>query len=137
MKKALVLFIVLTGFGLSAFAQEPGIVASDKPGWHKIGEVKANFKTESESIAPMGKDTFKAVKLKITDAPIVIDQVIITYEDETMQKIPLTGSIDAGGETRKVALTSPEKEIKKVSFTYRSQPNAEGDRAHVELYGLK
>ena len=72
MKKAIVLFIVLTGFGLSAFAQEPAIIASDKPGWHKIGEVKANFKTESESIAPMGKDKFKAVRLKVTDAPIEI-----------------------------------------------------------------
>ena len=137
MKKAIVLFMVLTGFGLSAFAQKPGIVASDKPGWHKIGEVKANFKTESESIVPMGKDKFTALKLKITDAPIVISQVIITYEDETMQKVPLTGSIVAGGETTEVALTSPSKEIKKVSFTYKSQPNFEGDKAHVELYGLK
>jgi len=128
---------MLTGFGLTAFAQKPGIVASDKAGWHKIGEVKANFKTESESIAPMGKDKFKAVKLVITDAPIEISQVIITFEDETMQQIPLDGSIAVGGETKAYDLNSPDKEIKKVSFTYKSKPNYEGDRAHVELYGLK
>ena len=137
MKKAIVLFIMLTGIGLAAYAQEPAIVASDKPGWHKIGEVKANFKTESESIAPMGKDKFKAVRLKITDAPIEISQIIVSYEDETMQEIPLNGQLAEGSETNVFTLNSPDKEIKKVSFTYRSKPNYEGDRAHVELYGLK
>jgi hypothetical protein len=137
MKKAIVLFIMLTGFGVAAFAQKPGIVASDKAGWHKIGEVKANFKAESDAIVPMGKDTFKAVKLKVTDAPIDINQVIVTYEDETMQKIPVDGALAAGAETQSFDLASPEKEIKKVSFTYKSQPNYQGDRAHVELYGLK
>jgi hypothetical protein len=137
MKTLIVLFLMLTGFGVTAFAQKPGIVASDKAGWHKIGEVKANFKTESESIAPMGKDKFKAVKLMISNAPIEISQVIISYEDETMQQIPVSGSIEPGGETGIFNLTSPDKEIKKVSFTYRSRANYEGDRAHVELYGLK
>ena len=137
MKKAIVLFITLMGFGLAAFAQKPAVVASDEAGWHKIGEVNAKFKQESESIAPMGKDKFKAVKLKVTDAPIEISQVIITYEDETMQRIPLTGALASGDETGSYDLNSPSKEIKKVSFTYKSQPNYQGDRAHVELWGLK
>ena len=54
-----------------------------------------------------------------------------------MQEIPLSGALAVGAETTVFNLTSPEKEIKKVSFTYRSKPNYEGERAHVELYGLK
>lgn len=137
LKTVIVLFIMLTGFGLTAFAQKPGIVASDKAGWHKIGEVKASFKTESESIAPMGKDKFKAVKLIVSNATIEISELIVSYEDETMQRIPVSGSISPGGETGTFDLTNPDKEIKKVSFTYKSKPNYEGDKAHVELYGLK
>ena len=85
----------------------------------------------------MGKDKFKAVRLKITDAPIDISQLIISYEDETIQEIQLNGQLAEGAESNVFTLDSPDKEIKKVSFTYRSKPNYEGDRAHVELYGLK
>jgi hypothetical protein len=137
MKSKTILFLVLIAFSMTAFAQEPAIQLSDKPGWHKIGEVKADFQKESESIAPMGKDEFKAVKLKITDGPIEISEIIVTYEDETMQKIPFNGTLASGAETKEYDLTSPEKELKKVSFTYRSQPNYRDKKAHVELYGLK
>jgi hypothetical protein len=137
MKKLIVLFIVSVVCGRMAFAQDPAVIASNKPGWHKIGEVKADFKTENESIIVMGKDKFKSVKLKVTDAPIDISNVIIYYEGDGMQEIPATGMLSAGAETKTYELDYPDKEIKKVSFTYKSEPNYKGNKAHVELYGLK
>jgi hypothetical protein len=137
MKRAVVLLIVFMAYIHVAFAQEPAVVASDKPGWHKIGEVKANFKTESESIAVLGKDEFKSIKLRVTDAPINIDKVIVYYENEQMQEIPVSGMITADAETKVFDLQYPSEELKKVTFTYRSEPNYRGEKAHVELYGLK
>jgi hypothetical protein len=138
MKKiALVSLVLLFGVAISALAQEPNIVASRKPGWHKIGEVTASFKMETESIAVLGADEFKSIKLKVTDAPINIENVIVYYESENTQEIPVKGMLQAGAETTVFDLDRPSEEIKKISFTYKSEPNYRGDKAHVELYGLK
>ena len=118
-------------------AQEPALVTSDKPGWHKIGEVKASFKLESESIAVFGKDEFKSIKLKVTDAPISIEKVTVFFESGDTQEIPISGTLKPGSETGVYKLNNPTEEIKKVTFTYKSEPNAKQDKAHVELYGLK
>jgi hypothetical protein len=51
MKKLIFLVMLAMSYASVTFAQEPAVVISDKPGWHKIGEVKADFKIKSESIA--------------------------------------------------------------------------------------
>jgi hypothetical protein len=137
MKKLIVFSLVLFAYANLVFAQEPAVVVSDKPGWHKIGEVKADFKTERESISVFGKDEFKAVKLKISDAPIDINKVTVVYESGETQDIPVVGMITAGSESKIYDLKYPSKELKKVEFMYKSEPNYRGDKAHVELYGLK
>ena len=138
MKKTVVIvFALLMAVVTYTFAQEPAIVASDKPGWHKIGEVKADFKMDTESIAVLGKDQFKAIKLKVTDATMNIEKVTVFYESGSTQEIPVHGAIKAGVETGEYKLQSPTEEIKKVSFTYKSVPNSKDEKAHVELYGLK
>jgi hypothetical protein len=136
-KTALVSLMLLLGVVVSTLAQEPNIVASRKPGWHKIGEVKASFKVESESIAVLGADEFKSIKLKVTDAPINIENVVVFYESGETQEIPVKGTLQAGAETGTFDLERPNEELKKISFTYKSEPNFRGEKAHVELYGLK
>lgn len=138
MKKAtLIIVVTLLAIVNHTFAQEPAIVTSDKPGWHKIGEVKASFKTESESISVFGKDEFKSIKLKITDAPINIDKVTVFYESGATQEIPVNGTFKAGSETGQFNLKNPTDELQKITFTYKSEPNVNENKAHVELYGLK
>lgn len=83
MKKVFGFILVFAVLSNMAFAQDPGIVTSSKPGWHKIGEVKADFKKENESIVVMGADQFKSIKLKVTDAPISINKVLYT-----MNRVP-------------------------------------------------
>jgi hypothetical protein len=136
-KLGVFLVVLLIGFMHSAFAQEPVIVTRDKPGWYKIGEVKADFKMETESIAILGMDKFKSIKLKFTDAPINLKKVIVYYEPGEAQEIPVNGTFQAGAETGVFNLSKPAADLKKVSFTYKSEPNFKGDKAHVELYGLK
>jgi hypothetical protein len=120
-------------------AQEPLFppIETYKPGWNKIGEVKADFKLESESIAVLGADKFKSIKLKVTDAPINIDRVVIFYENAKEQEIPISGMMLVGSESKAFDLLYPSEEIKKVSFTYKSEPNYRGEKAHVELHGFK
>jgi uncharacterized membrane protein YqhA len=142
MKKAVVIFgvffLALVNF---AFAQEPGIVTSDKAGWHKIGETKADFKAENESISVMGADRFKSIKLKVTEAPISIKSVQVFYESGEVEDLEVAKDLNPGEETKVFDLKDgASKEIKKVVFTYNTvsgSTNAADVKAHVELYGLK
>ena len=138
MKKVILVFFAMSAMLINtAFAQEPSIMLSDKPGWHKIGEVKADFKMENESIAVLGKDKFKSILLKVTDAPINIEGIQVFYESGDMEEFDVKNELKAGAETRKLDMKGGAQEIKKVTFTYKTMPNQQDEKAHVELYGLK
>ena len=137
MKRA---FVVMVLFGLlttNLLAQKPAVVISNEPGWHKIGEITASFTSQTEAISVLGADAFKAIKLRVTDAPIHISSMKVYFENGEMQDVSVASELNAGAETRVVDLKSSDLEIKKVVFTYNSLPSYKGDKAHVELYGLK
>ena len=133
----IVMLVILAAIGSSVYAQKPAVVVSDKEGWHKIGEVNADFKTESESITVMGQDKFQSIKLKVTDAPINIQSVQVLYESGEKEDVPVSNELQAGKETKVFALKNPAKDISKVVFRYKTVPNSKTEKAHVELYGLK
>ncbi len=138
MKKIILVFFAMSALLFNtAFAQEPSIMLSDKPGWHKIGEVKADFKMENQSISVMGKDKFKSILLKVTDAPINIEGIQVFYESGDMEEFDVKNELKAGAETKKLDMKGGAQEIKKVTFTYKTLPNQQDEKAHVELYGLK
>lgn len=138
MKKIMIVFAVLAAVLVNfAYAQTPSVMLSDKPGWHKIGEVKADFKMEDQSISVLGNDRFKSILLKVTDAPINIENVVVVFENGETQDINVKNELKAGAETRQIDLKGGSQEIKQVKFTYKTMPNQKEDKAHVELYGLK
>jgi hypothetical protein len=138
MKKLIFVFTLLLATFLNpAFAQKPSVMLSDKPGWHKIGEVKADFEVENQSISVLGNDKFKAILLKVTDAPINILDVQVFYESGEPEKIDVKNELQAGSETRKIDLKGADQDIQKVMFTYKTLPNQKDEKAHVELYGFK
>jgi hypothetical protein len=138
MKKSALLFVMLFAVLLnSAFAQEPSVMLSDDPGWHKIGEVKADFEAEDQSITVLGNDKFKSILLKVTDAPINIMDLQVFYESGETEKIDVKNELQPGSETKKIDLKKTDQEIQKVRFTYKTLPNQKDEKAHVELYGLK
>src|ERR1041385_3666814 len=72
-------------------AQQPEVVVSDKPGWHKIGAVDTNLGENNKSIAVVGADQFKAIKIKVVDAPssLRIEKATIVYESNNSQDITI------------------------------------------------
>src|SRR5437868_13806 len=138
MKKILLIIMLAVSPALfinTAYAQKPAVVTSDKAGWHKIGEVTADFKTDRDEITVMGADKFKALKLKVTDAPIHISDMKVYYEGAAgTEDIAVKNNFQAGGESSVINLKSTAS-IKKVTFMYHSLPNAKNDKAHLELWG--
>ncbi len=139
MKKSFggILMLLGTLVGVNSYAQKPAVVISDKPGWHKIGEITADFDMDTESISVLGADEFTAIKLKATDAPINIERLQVFYESGDMEEINVRSQINENAETSVINLKHPEGDIKKVTFTYKTAPNSKDEKAEIELYGLK
>ena len=85
----------------------------------------------------LGKDQFKSLKLKVTDAPINIESVQVVYESGEKEDLTVQSELQAGNETKVLDLKNSSKEIDKVVFKYKTMPSYRNEKAHVELYGLK
>jgi hypothetical protein len=139
MKKSFVGFLMMLGslVAVSSYGQKPAVVTDNDPGWRKIGETSASFKMQNESIAVLGADEFSAIKIKVKDAPLVIERLQVFYESGDMEQIDVRSHVNANGESRVINLKHPDRDIQKVAFTYKTEANSRGEKADVELYGLK
>ena len=118
-------------------AQKVEVITSNKPGWHKIGETNAMFKSDRDVLTVLGADKFKAIQIKVTDAPIRLEDLEVYYENDTKEDIQVRSEFKKGEKSRVINLKGGDRKLKKVVFVYHSIPNWKGERAHVELYGLK
>ena len=135
MKKLInIVFLLIAGY---VNAQQPGVVVSDKSGWHKIGETSVDFKKEKDEIMVVGADRFATLKIKVTEAPLNLTSFDIYFENGEMQSVPVGMEIKSPGETKTVELKGGERAIKKVVFVYKTGPDNLDKKSHVELWGMK
>ncbi len=137
MKKTLFILAACIVSLSSIKAQKVEVITSNKPGWHKIGETSADFKTDKDVIKVLGDDKFKSIKIKATDAAVHIDEMTVVYQDGEPEVIPVRYDFKAGTESRNIDLKGYERKIKEIDFIYRTVPNYKTDKAHVEIWGLK
>jgi serine/threonine-protein kinase RIO1 len=134
-KLAIILFTI--AFGGKSFAQQPAVVASDKTGWHKIGETTVNFEKDRDEVAVLLADKFAKIKFKVTDAAIDLTSCEVVYESGENQTISLNAPLKSMGESKVFDLNGGERSIKKIIFVYKTAPNSNDKKAHVEIWGLK
>jgi len=131
---ALVAFVCCAG---ALTAQQPSIMASTEPGWHKIGSRTVDFKTEREEIAVLGADRFSAIKFQVTEAPIDLIDLEIWTENGTKQDVHVRTPIEIGKSSRVINIDGGAQDIYKIVFVYKTLPNRKDEKAEVVLYGLK
>lgn len=122
---------------VSSVTPSPAVMISDKAGWHKIGERKVDFARDRDEIMIVGADRFAAIKFKVTEAPIDLQELEVYYESGVKQDIPVRTPILSGNESRVIDLNGGERNLKKIVFVYKTLPNQKEQKAHVEVWGLK
>lgn len=144
MKKTVIIgFLALVASVGTVTAQETKtdksheLIISDKTGWHKIGEVKADFKREKEEVLVHGADRFASIRFKVTEAPIDLVSLEVYYESGDKQDVKVNTPIKAPGESRTIDLNGGERALKKITFVYKTLPNHKDEKAQVEIWGLK
>jgi len=131
-----VLLVVAGSYGRS-FAQQPGVVVSDKAGWHKIGETMVDFSRDRDEVMVIGANRFSTLKFKVTDAPIDLVSLEVHYASGDMQTVAINSNIKAPGESKTIDLNGGERDVKKIVFIYKTIPNYKDKKAHVEIWGMK
>ncbi len=137
MKK--VILMLLLSFSVTAVlqAQKPAVVLKEKRGWHKIGQASVEFKTESDAFLILGKDKYRAVQVRVMDAPIYLENMTIEYDNGESQVVDLKHNYSANSKTTVIDVKDHAKGLKKVSFVYKTVPNSNREKAEIELWGLK
>ena len=111
--------------------------STDKQGWHKIGEAHVDFKSDKDVIKIAGEERFKALRIKAVDAAVHIESMQVVYANGEPDDIPVRYDFKRGEESRQIDLKGQDRNIKEISFVYRSAANSRDEKAHIEIFGLK
>ena len=136
-RAAYILFLVI--LALNTGAQQVRKPNPGPPGtWKLIGTTEANFKADHDGIVVAGPfDNFRKVKFKVTDAPLNLYKLVITYENGTPDNIEVRENIPQGGESRVIDLNGVgTRRIRRIDFWYDTKGFLKG-KAKVTMFGLK
>jgi hypothetical protein len=106
--------------------------------WRLLGQVTANFKADHDVVVVRGPyDNFRRIKLKVTDAPVNINRLVVTYDNGAPDQLDIRERIPKGGESRDIDLRGAGKRsLRKIELWYDTAGRLQG-RADVTLFGMK
>lgn len=136
--KSILLIAFLIAYS-SIFAQQVTKPKAGAPGtWHLIGTTHANHTADHDAIIVQGPhDNFRKVKFKVTDAPLNMMHMVITYGNGIPDKIEVRQNIPKGGESRVIDLKGDgTRHIRKIEFWYETKGLLNG-KADVTVFGMK
>jgi hypothetical protein len=102
----LALLLALAGLAGPAAAAK---VVQPQPGnagsWRLIGQTHADHGADHDTIIVNGPyDNFRRIKFKVTDAPLNMQHMVVTYDNGAPDKIEIRQNIAQGGESRVIDL---------------------------------
>jgi hypothetical protein len=117
-------------------------VSRPRPGapgaWRLIGRTQADRAVDHDTIIVRGPhDNFRRLKFRVSDAPLRMHTLLVTYDNGVPDRIELRENIPEGGESRAIDLRGVgRRSIRKVEFWYDSEGSMRGTAA-VTLFGMR
>lgn len=139
MKLKMILMAALT-IGL-AVADHVKVVKprAGMPGqWRLLGTTTSNHTADHDVIVVAGPyDNFRSIKFKVTDAPLHIMRMVVTYDNGSPDRIDIRQNIPQGGESREIDLRGAgQRRLRKIEFWYDTKGFLKG-KADVTVFGRK
>ncbi len=140
--KNLAVILVLGLVALLAAPANAQKKVTPKPGlpgsWQLIGTTQAGHTADHDAIIVKGPfDDFRKIKFKVTDAPLEMHRMVVTYDNGVPDKIDVREKIKKGGESRVIDLRGAGKRsIRKIEFWYETKGLLNG-KADVSVFGMK
>jgi hypothetical protein len=106
--------------------------------WRLIGQTHADHGADHDAIIVKGPfDNFRKIKFKVTDAPLNMQHMVVTYDNGAPDKIDVRQNIPQGGESRVIDLRGiGKRSVRKIEFWYDTKGFLKG-KADVTVFGMK
>ncbi len=106
--------------------------------WVMIGTTHASHSADHDGIVVEGPfDNFRRIKFKVTDAPLNMQHMVVTYDNGQPDKIDVRQNIPQGGESRVIDLKGVgTRSIRRIDFWYDTKGSGKG-KADVTVFGMK
>jgi hypothetical protein len=139
-----VALVLVTGAPLlaSPASLEAQSVTQPRPGprgaWRLVGHTEAQLTADHDVIVVRGPfDNFRRIKFVVTDAPLRILRMTVTFDGGGTQPIDVRQQIPQGGESRAIDLRGVgTRSIRRIDFWYETVGVLRG-RADVTVFGMK
>ena len=128
LRAALPLSLILC-FGAGSQAQPGG-------GWEFLGDSHVDGNSDHDNIkVTSSKGEFKSIRLKVEDAAIEFDRVVVHFGNGSSVPIQIRSKIPAGGQTRVIDLPGNERIVESVELWYARGNTSNPQKPHLVLYG--
>lgn len=146
MKKILMSFIVVMGFLTLTYGQQGSMSESQlkDAGWVKLGQTTINLTNDygifdwdrdrEESIT--ANDKYSTIIFRAKDATVNLTNVELQYDNGKKEDLKLGTAIDANSNSKQLKLDTRE-DLKKITFNFMKDENANPDKAVIEVWGQK
>lgn len=106
--------------------------------WRLIGQTHARHTADHDGIVVAGPfDNFRRIKFKVTDAPLKMHHMAVTYDNGAPDNIPTAFLIPKGGESRVIDQRGiGKRSVRRIDFWYDTAGLGQG-RADVTIFGMK
>jgi hypothetical protein len=124
---ALLLFI---GVSQAVFAQRASNLVY-------LGQANVDGQRDHDTIMIGREDgRFSSLQLRVENAPITFQRVIVHYSNGTSEELQLRDRIPAGGQTRAIDLRGGDRALNRVEFWYSRTNRWTRSQPRVQLYGV-
>ncbi len=103
-------------------------------GWQLLGEAHVDGRVDHDNISVGYRGSFRSIQLRVENAPIEFDRVIVHYENGSNEVLQVRQVIPAGGHTRDIDLRGDRRNIRSVELWYGKAAPHSG-RPRVTLFG--
>jgi hypothetical protein len=122
-------FLLALGFAARGEAQ----IRHGGGGWQYLGNAHVDGNADHDKIACHGKDTFRALQLRVKGSAVHFDHVVVEYGNHTRDTLPVRRNIAAGASSGPIDLRGANRDIAFVEIWY--QKGNWGTKPEVRLYG--
>ena len=105
--------------------------------WVRLGRVTATHAADHDRVKVEGRnDDFRKLKFRVTDSPLNVHKVVVTYDNGGQDRLDVRENIRKGGETREIDLPGGQRSIRTIEFWYDTKGLFNG-KADVIAYGKR
>lgn len=88
--------------------------------WELIGTRQVNFRTERDTVFAHGHERYRQIMVCAYRRPVRLYDLDVRFGNGMRQDVPVRAVLDAGQCTRAIDLFGRHRDIRSVSFIYRS-----------------